>query len=111
MKKVVSIVLALVLIVGLSSVAFAKSPADKLTRGIGNVLTGILEIPQTIDEEWTASNNAAIGIFAGAVKGTALAIGRIFSGIWDIVSFPAAVPKDYEPLYKPDYVFDAVVEE
>ncbi|MFC1674651.1 exosortase system-associated protein, TIGR04073 family [Candidatus Omnitrophota bacterium] len=111
MKKTLGLILVVVLILSISSMAYAKGPADKLARGIGNIYTAIFEIPQTIDEEWTASNNAAIGIFAGLVKGTGCAAMRILSGVWDIVTFPAAAPAGYEPLFKPDYVFDAKAEE
>ena len=40
------------------------------------------------------------------VWGIVQGIKRAGSGLWDIVSFPFDKPNDYEPLLKPDYVFD-----
>ena len=57
-------------------------------------------------QEWKASKNAAVGCFVGFFKGIVQGVIRTGSGLWDIVTFPLALPKDYEPLYRPDYVFD-----
>jgi putative exosortase-associated protein (TIGR04073 family) len=105
MKKVISGLLVAIMILSLSSLVYAKGPGDKLVRGTANILSGWLEIPQTIDEEWKASKNAGIGIVAGLFKGIVLAAGRMASGVWDVLTFPAPVPENYEPLFKPDYVF------
>ncbi len=106
MKKVLALVVIAVMVFSLAAPAFAKTPSDKLARGIGNVATGVLEVPQTIGQEWKKSNNAAVGIFCGLFKGIAQAVARTGSGLWDVITFPLALPKDYEPLYHPDYVFD-----
>ena len=104
--KSISILLVVVLILGLFSFAYAKGPGDKLVRGVGNVLSGWLEIPLNIDREWAASKNMGIGIFTGGVKGLVLGFARTCSGFWDALTFPVAVPENYEPFYSPDYVFD-----
>ena len=106
MKKAVSILLVVVVMLSFSSLVYAKTPADKFVRGIANVVTGGLEIPRTMGEEWKNSKNAAAGMFCGFFKGIALAVARTGSGIWDVLTFPVATPKDYEPIYTPDYVFD-----
>ena len=106
MKKLLIVMLALTVFLSITPIIYAKTYSDKLSRGIANIPGGLLEIPKNIDLEWKASKNAAVGIFAGIVKGVVMGIARIGSGLWDIVSFPAAVPKGYEPLMKPDLVFD-----
>lgn len=107
MKKMLIVVLAVVMVLGMVSVNYAGTPGDKLARGIANVPVGaILEIPKNIDLEWKNSKNAGIGIFCGLFKGIAMGLGRLGSGLWDILTFPASVPKDYEPLIKPNLVFD-----
>jgi len=105
MLKALSVCLIAILLLS-STVVYAKGPGDKLVRGAGNILSGWLEVPQTIGEEWKTSNNAAVGMFTGLFKGLCLWGVRTISGFWDVVSFPVPLPKDYEPLYKPDYVFD-----
>lgn len=107
MKKVLIVILMLTVFLSTATVLYAKTPSEKLSRGIANVCGGeLLEIPKNIDLEWKASNNALVGILVGIVKGTVMGVARLGSGLWDILSFPAAVPADYEPLLKPDLVFD-----
>lgn len=106
MRGLIAVAVSLTLLASLTP-AYAKTPADKLTRGMANICGGfILEIPQTMGEEWKLSNNAAIGCLVGFFKGAILGICRLGSGLWDLLSFPVAAPSDYEPLFKPDYVFD-----
>ena len=107
MKKVLVVVVAVLIFLSMVPLNYAKTPSDKLTRGIANVLGGdLLEVPKNIDAEWKNTHNAAAGIFTGFFKGVAMAVARLGSGLWDVLTFPAAVPKDYEPFLKPDYVFD-----
>lgn len=106
MKGIVAVLLVGVMLLSFASAAYAKGPSDKFVRGIANILSGWLEIPQTIDEEWKNSKNMVVGCFAGFFKGLAFTAGRMGSGIWDVITFPAAAPRNYEPLFKPDYVFD-----
>ncbi len=106
MRNAIRIIAVCALVLSMAAPAMAKTPSDKLARGIGNIATGILEVPQTIGQEWKESNNAAVGIFAGFFKGMVQAVVRTGSGVWDVLTFPVAIPKDYEPLYRPDYVFD-----
>jgi len=106
MSRIVAVLLVGIMLLSFASAAYAKGPGDKLVRGFANILSGWVEIPQTIDEEWKISRNMGVGIFAGLFKGLAFATGRMLSGAWDVITFPAAVPRYYEPLFKPDYVFD-----
>ncbi len=106
MRSIVVVLLVGVMLLSFAAAAYAKGPGDKLTRGVANILSCWVEIPQTMDEEWKISKNMAVGCFAGFFKGLAFTAGRMFSGIWDIITFPAAIPRYYEPLFKPDYVFD-----
>ena len=106
MRSIVAVLLVGAILLSFASAAYAKNPGDKLVRGVANILSGWVEIPQTIDEEWRNSKNMGAGIFAGFFKGAAFMMGRMLSGVWDVITFPAAAPRGYEPLFKPDYVFD-----
>ena len=107
MKRLLIGVLVLIVLLSMTPISFAKTPADKLSRGIANIPGGLLEIPKNIDQEWKNSKNATIGIVVGLAKGLVMGVARMGSGLYDILTFPAALPKDYEPLMKPDMVFDA----
>jgi putative exosortase-associated protein (TIGR04073 family) len=104
MKKF--IVLAVIGALFLSFVlpAFANEPKDKLSRGVVNVLSAVLEVPQNIDIEWKLSKNAAIGMFAGLFKGLFWGASRGVSGLWDLITFPFPKPADYNSIIQPEYV-------
>lgn len=109
------IIVCLVLVIGWFSslgigVASAESSAlKKLGRGVVNVLTSPLEIPKQARAYWIQgaykTDHVIVWIVSGAVKGVVEDIKRFGSGAWDMVSFPIDCPTDYEPLLKPDYVF------
>lgn len=86
------------------------NPAKKFNRGIINIITSPIEIAKQVDLSWKQSaeekTNVGTGIFSGFLKGIAYTVGRMGSGIWDVVSFPFKTPDNYEPLMKPDFVLD-----
>ena len=86
------------------------NPAKKFNRGIINIITSPIEIAKQVDLSWKQSaeekKNVGTGIFSGFIKGIAYTVGRMGSGIWDVVTFPLKTPDNYEPLMKPDYVLD-----
>ncbi len=88
----------------------ASEPLNKLRRGMTNVVTAPAEIPKEIRAHWIKGSEKTyhiiVWIFCGFVKGTVMTTARLGSGVWDIVSSPVAIPKDYQPLLKPDYVFE-----
>lgn len=104
MKTFLILAVAVAVCFGILSSVFANEPKDKLFRGTANVLSALLEVPQNIDIEWKQSNNAAVGIFAGAVKGLFWGVARGVSGLWDIVTFPFPKPADYDSVIQPEYI-------
>jgi putative exosortase-associated protein (TIGR04073 family) len=109
-KKEVDMRIFIVLVVigslflSLALPAFANEPKDKLSRGVVNVLSAVLEVPQNIDIEWKLSKNAAIGMFTGLFKGLFWGASRGVSGLWDILTFPFPKPTDYNSVIQPEYV-------
>ena len=113
MKKTLALITICTMLFVCCGISFAASnPAEKLSRGVANIITGPIEIAKQIDIEWKESakqgstRNVAVGVFAGIIKGMAFSVARIGSGVWDIVSFPFKVPANYEPVMKPDFVLD-----
>ena len=79
----------------------------KLGRGVVNVLTGWLEIPYYMAEEWKRTDPFT-GIVVGGIKGIAWGWARTCTGFFDIVSFPFPIPKDYEPLMEPEFLLPEI---
>lgn len=81
--------------------SYGKTIGLKAGSGFSNILFGILEVPKNIIK--TSNDvNLLFGVTGGTVKGTAHALGRILSGIVDVVTFP--VPT--KPITSPAFVWE-----
>lgn len=85
--KMVLILFAVSLIIGMTMPTYAANAGSKLRRGLANFATGWVEIPIAMDKAIKESN-PVFGIVVGLVKGTAKAVGRTASGVFDTVTFP-----------------------
>jgi len=104
-------ILTLIFLLSLHSLCWAAdNPGDKLSRGVVNIISAPLEIAKQIDKEWKnqtdKTKKVSLGLFGGFFKGITYTVGRMGSGVWDVVTCPFQLPKGYEPLMKPDYVLD-----
>ncbi|MDD5594955.1 MAG: exosortase system-associated protein, TIGR04073 family [Candidatus Omnitrophica bacterium] len=104
MRIFVALVVIGSLVLSFMAPVFANEPKDKISRGVVNVLSSVLEVPQNIDIEWKQSKNAVIGVFAGTLKGLFWGVSRCVSGLWDLVSFPFPKPNNYNSVIQPEYV-------
>lgn len=84
---------------------YAGDPVEKLARGITNVATSWVEIPKEIGRSVEKSGDFA-GLFVGPFKGIAKAIGRTVVGVYDVVTFPIPLPRQYKPVIEPEFVFE-----
>lgn len=119
MKNLFVMSLAILLMLSFTSSAFALEWSkieetnhhlmwDKFKRGVTNVLTSPAEIPKQIKAE-VADTDGHIGIksiaaLGGTAKGLTYSIGRLGSGLWDMLSCNLSIPRNYQPIVKPDYV-------
>ncbi len=82
--------------------AQAQSPPHKFGRGLANLALGIMELPAQI-----ASEGRRRGPFWAASLGFAKGVGgfatRELVGLYEVVTFPAPVPRGYEPILSPEY--------
>ena len=106
MKKFGIIAVTLFLLTTCVSAVFADIDdftwTKKIKRGVYNVLSAPVEIPkQTIGGLY--EKPPAIMVFSGLFKGIAYTLGRMGSGMWDIVTCNVDVSD--EPLMKPACVF------
>ncbi len=84
---------------------YAGDPIEKLGRGITNTATGWIEIPKEIGRNVEKSGDMA-GLIVGPFKGIAKAIGRTVAGVYEVVTFLIPLPRRYEPIIEPAYVFE-----
>jgi putative exosortase-associated protein (TIGR04073 family) len=74
----------------------------KLCRGFANVLFGIVEVPNQVTKT-TAEHGGGAGTTYGVGKGLVRWMGREFTGLYDIVTFPVPYPKGYKPIMRPEF--------
>lgn len=96
----------MLLTAALSTTAWASPHAGtKFGRGLSNTAFGWFEIINEIGHE-SDSHGPWIGLPAGVLGGTILALGRTFSGIFEILTFPwPNGKKGYEAVLLPESVF------
>jgi len=105
--------LGVVLLVGLlafgaGSMGYAAEKADapdatagtKLGNGLGNALTGWMEIPRKISEV-SNERDAFAGITIGTLTGAVYGVGRTAAGVLDTATF--VVPPYDSPIMEPNY--------
>ena len=115
MNKCFSVVLALVFVVGYSTLLHAQSDVssqkqdiaayrvdvgNKAERGFENALLGWTEVPKRVVDITRESGNPIWGLLAGGFQGTLKAMARTASGVTDIVTAP--VDPEKAPLMNPD---------
>ncbi len=76
----------------LNSPVYAFTPTNKFFRGVENIITSPVEVVKQTRWAWIEGSARTFHISAwllcGVVKGAAYTIGRIGSGVIDIVTFP-----------------------
>lgn len=80
---------------------YTSSPVNKGMRGIGNMATFWVDIPETMNDV-AKRNNIFIGATAGFFKGLAVAFIRGAGGLYDALTFP--IPPYNEAPSEPEYV-------
>lgn len=110
--KTGSIVILILCIAAITLPVFAQEGSviekmgKKLGRGIVNVATGWVELPRNIYDTSVETNNPLMGITYGTLKGVGMTVVRTGAGAYDVVTFLFPVPQDYQPILKPEFVFE-----
>ncbi|MCX5757984.1 MAG: exosortase system-associated protein, TIGR04073 family [Candidatus Hydrogenedentes bacterium] len=78
----------------------------KLGRGLSNVMFGWAEIPVTFDTKLKQGKPLAYLLGVAPVLGTARAVMRTSTGVFEMVSFPFSDRNvNYEAVLEPEYIF------
>lgn len=77
---------------------------SKFGRGVANVVSGWLEVPKQIyrvghEEGWIR------GSTKGPFEGLGMFGARTIAGAYEILTFPLPIPPHYQPMLKPEYVW------
>ena len=85
--------------------ASAQSPAHKFGRGVVNLTLGIMEVPGRMVEEGRR-RGPLWAMSLGFAKGVGGFVTRELVGVYEIVTFPAPVPRGYRAILEPEYPWD-----
>ena len=89
--------------------AWAQDPIHKMGRGVVNVLTGWIELPKQI-HLGSQEANPVTGLGRGLLRGAGLTVLRGGVGLYEALTFPFPIPKDfaspYEQMELPDYAWE-----
>lgn len=103
-KNIFFFFLGIVLVTGFTAVGFASETREdaftKFGRGFSNILTSPFELyiqPMLMGKD----HEAVQSIGGGLAKGFAMMFVRIAGGVYEIVTFPIPIPKDYAPILDP----------
>jgi putative exosortase-associated protein (TIGR04073 family) len=94
-------VLAAALALAFPPAAHAANPATKLTRGIVNLTTGWLEIPNQMAQR-EDDGTTMMWTVHGFLNGLSTGVARTFYGAYDILTFP--FPSYDAPMMDPDTI-------
>jgi putative exosortase-associated protein (TIGR04073 family) len=77
---------------------------QKFVRGTANVTTGIGELPKQVYLQ--LQHDPIMGLPLGLFDGIGMSVVRISAGICDLGTFLLPLPRNEEPLLKPEFVWE-----
>jgi len=105
-KKNIIGFMTILFIISLVSTAHCDDALKKLGRGICNIGTCPLEVFEQI-KRVSNDEGPMAGCSYGVVKGVSMMVVRGCAGVYEFVTFPFPVPKDYRPLLTdPEFFFE-----
>ena len=101
------VIMVLVLLFSFMSLSvYADTPLKKLGRGFCNIVTCPLEIAKGVQETHN-ENGAFAALTLGLLKGVFYTGVRAVVGVYEVVTFPLPVPKDFKPiLTDPEFFYE-----
>lgn len=80
------------------------TPLRKLQRGFLNVALSPIEISNELAKE-KKNDTLPPSWVAGLGRGAAFTVGRALVGVYEMVTFPLALPADYRPILQPEFTW------
>ncbi len=78
----------------------------KLGRGVANVLLGITELPNAVNNT-TKNEGGAAGVTLGVGRGLVRFVWRELAGVYEILTFPIPI-NGYQPVIQPEFPVDDI---
>ena len=105
MKRIILLLMVFLLGIGASPALAGSDAGTKLGRGFSNLAFGWFEIVNEMGRQ-SDLHGPTIGVPGGLLRGTVFALGRMLTGVYEIISFPFPNGKEgYGPVVQPESVF------
>lgn len=106
-KKIMAAGLMVVLVLSMAvSNAYCDDALKKLGRGFCNCITFPLEIFEQV-KRTNLSEGPMAALTYGLLKGIGMTVARAGVGVYEVVTFPIPLPKEYKPiLTEPEFFFE-----
>jgi putative exosortase-associated protein (TIGR04073 family) len=91
----------------LAAPASAQDPGRKFARGFSNFTLGIMELPAEMVAEGR-SGGPLLALSLGFAKGVGGFVTRELAGVYELATFPAPVPRGYQPILEPEFPWQLV---
>lgn len=106
MKRVMCACIVLAFIAGLATAGYCQDPVRKLGRGVANIISSPLEIPNNMISRWRCDNAIFESLVVGLPTGILRMVMRCGVGAFETVTFLFPVPSGYCPVMEPEYVWE-----
>ena len=85
--------------------AHAQTAIRKLGRGLANIGSCWFEVPSQMMDTAESEGGMAAWTY-GLAKGVWMMGTRVVVGVYEVITFPIPIPKDYKPIIKePEFLF------
>ncbi|MBI4323559.1 MAG: exosortase system-associated protein, TIGR04073 family [Candidatus Omnitrophica bacterium] len=84
--------------------SYAQGATRKLGRGVANVATAPLELIR-VPYLMSQRDGGLAGLSVGMVQGAWAAVVRELAGAVEVTTFLIPLPKDFQPLIRPEFVY------
>lgn len=91
MRRIFSILLIVMFVAAFAAPVFASDAVDKLSEGFKKAVTSPMNIPDSIQEEYEATDFKPFGAAGGFIKGVCLMGVDLITGMFDVLTFPVDV--------------------
>lgn len=108
MRRFLATLSVLALILGAASPARAESSTGvriglKALRGVENIAFGfVTEWPKTVYYD-SVDHGIPYGVTVGALRGVGVGVLRTGIGIYELITFPVPLPRNYQPMLYPEF--------
>ncbi|MGD0960048.1 MAG: exosortase system-associated protein, TIGR04073 family [Methylomonas sp.] len=102
MKKICASITAAALILLANPDVQADTALQKLSRGMADIVLGVLEVPAKLNKE-TEAHGGPLGFPLGLFEGVGMMAGRELVGVYEFVTAPFPIPSNYQSVLEPEY--------